>query len=112
MLATDDRGRKLMFLLVSFDLSRETKLDRQKANKYRNRLLELGFVMKQYSLYERQIKNVFKKDKLIDILKKELPDNGIITVYFLPDEVNNNQVTILGKHVKSIIFKEPTIIYL
>ncbi|MDT0740573.1 CRISPR-associated endonuclease Cas2 [Staphylococcus chromogenes] len=101
-----------MYLLVSFDLSRETKLDRRKAYKYRNRLLELGFTMKQFSLYERQIRHSYKKDKLLDILKKELPDNGIITLYFLPDEVNNSQVTILGKHVKPVIIKDPQVIYL
>ncbi|HCT0505876.1 TPA: CRISPR-associated endonuclease Cas2, partial [Staphylococcus pseudintermedius] len=40
-----------MYLLVCFDLSRETKDDRKKANQYRQRLLELGFNMKQWSLY-------------------------------------------------------------
>lgn len=101
-----------MYLLVAFDLSRETKIDRHKANKYRKQLLELGFSMKQYSLYERQIKNSYKREKIIKILKKALPDNGIITLYFLPDEVNQHQVTILGKHVDASIQKDPQIIFL
>ncbi|PNZ25816.1 CRISPR-associated endonuclease Cas2 [Staphylococcus rostri] len=101
-----------MHLLVAFDLSRETKMDRRKASKYRMQLLELGFSMKQYSLYERQIKNNYKREKIIEILKKELPDNGIITVYFIPDEVNKHQITILGKHVDHIIHREPRIVFL
>ena len=101
-----------MVLLVCFDLSRETKLDRKKARVYRERLLELGFNMKQFSLYERSISDTYKRDKILDILRKEIPDTGMITLYILPDEVNNNQVTILGKEAKYKITKEPRLIFL
>ncbi|EJD5782375.1 TPA: CRISPR-associated endonuclease Cas2 [Staphylococcus pseudintermedius] len=101
-----------MYLLVCFDLSRETKDDRKKANQYRQRLLELGFNMKQWSLYERYISNTLRKEKVLDILKKELPDTGVITLYVLLDEVNDNQVTILGKEVKRKRVKEPELIFL
>ncbi|MEB7816241.1 CRISPR-associated endonuclease Cas2 [Mammaliicoccus sciuri] len=101
-----------MFLLVCFDLSRETKLDRRKANKYRERLLELGFTMKQFSLYERHISNAYKKDKILNILSKEIPDTGVITLYLMPDEVNNKQVTILGKQSKMLFRKQPQLIFL
>lgn len=101
-----------MILLVCFDLSRETKLDRKKANKYRERLLELGFSMKQFSLYERYISTAQKKDKLLEILQKEIPDTGAITLYMLPDEVNNKQITILGKNVELIKKREPKLIFL
>ena len=48
-----------MYLLVSFDLPRDTKFEREV--KYRTRLLELGFSMKQFSLYERYVSDVQKK---------------------------------------------------
>ncbi|ELH0954343.1 CRISPR-associated endonuclease Cas2 [Staphylococcus pseudintermedius] len=99
-----------MYLLVCFDLSRETKDDRKKANQYRQRLLELN--MKQWSLYERYISNTLRKEKVLDILKKELPDTGVITLYVLPDEVNDSQVTILGKEVTRRRTKEPELIFL
>ncbi|QHW35982.1 CRISPR-associated endonuclease Cas2 [Staphylococcus ursi] len=101
-----------MILLVCFDLSRETRLDRKKANKYRERLLELGFSMKQFSLYERYISTAQKKDKLLEILQKEIPDTGSITLYMLPDEVNNKQITILGKNAELIKEREPKLIFL
>ncbi len=50
-----------MYLLVSFDLPRDTKFERRVASKYRTRLLELGFSMKQFSLYERYVSDVQKK---------------------------------------------------
>lgn len=68
--------------------------------------------MKQWSLYERYISNTLRKEKVLDILKKELPDTGVITLYVLPDEVNDNQVTILGKEVKRKRVKEPELIFL
>ncbi|MGY0244717.1 CRISPR-associated endonuclease Cas2 [Limosilactobacillus fermentum] len=40
-----------MILLLSFDLPRNTKDERKQAAKYRKRLVELGFMMKQFSLY-------------------------------------------------------------
>ena len=71
-----------MYLLVSFDLPRDTKFERRVASKYRTRLLELGFSMKQFSLYERYVSDV-QKDKILEILQQEIPDTGSITLYVL-----------------------------
>ena len=43
---------------------------------------------------------MFKKDKILEILQQEIPDTGSITLYVLPDEVNNSQITILGKRLR------------
>ena len=101
-----------MFLLISFDLPRDTKYERKIANKYRLRLLELGFSMQQFSLYERYTSDTQKKDKILSILKEEMPNTGKITMYVLPDEVNNKQITILGKEAKIINYKEPKLIFI
>lgn len=101
-----------MYLLVSFDLPRDTKFERKMASEYRTRLLELGFSMKQFSLYERYVSDVQKKDKILEILQQEIPDTGSITLYVLSDEVNNSQITILGKEVKVVVRKEPKLIFL
>ena len=70
-----------MILLLSFDLSRNTKAERKQATKYRKRLVELGFMMKQFSLYEREVVSKQTKQRLIEILKSEIPDTGLITLY-------------------------------
>ena len=84
-------------MLLSFDLPRNTKEERKQATFYRKRLVELGFQMKQFSLYEREVQSQNTRDNLIAILKKELPDTGAIVLYLLPNEVNDKQITILGK---------------
>lgn len=86
-----------MMMLLSFDLPRNTKEERKQAALYRKRLVELGFQMKQFSLYEREVQSQNTRDNLIAILKKELPDTGTIVLYLIPNEVNDKQITILGK---------------
>lgn len=88
-----------MMLLLGFDLPRNTPLERKQAVAYRKHLIELGFVMKQYSLYEREVQCENTRKNLIAALTKALPDTGRITLYLLPDKVNNSQIMILGKSV-------------
>ncbi|KRN82325.1 hypothetical protein IV43_GL001643 [Ligilactobacillus acidipiscis] len=52
--------------------------------------------MKQCSVYEREIRKNATKNRIIKVLRGELPTKGEITLYVLPDEVNDQQVTILG----------------
>lgn len=101
-----------MMMLLSFDLPRDTKEERKQASEYHKRLVELGFSMKQYSLYEREVQSNTTRNRLIEILKKEIPDSGLITLYLLPDEVNNKQITILGKDAPKITVGAPHLIVL
>ncbi|AZP04618.1 CRISPR-associated endonuclease Cas2 [Jeotgalibaca ciconiae] len=101
-----------MLLLVCFDLPRETQRERKQANKYKKRLIELGFTMKQYSLYEREIRQQSTRKKVIETLRKELPDVGAITLYLLPDEVHDGQITILGERAINRTIRNPKLIIL
>jgi CRISPR-associated protein Cas2 len=85
-----------LILLLSFDLPRNTRDERKQAAKYQKRLVELGFMMKQFSLYEREVVTSQTRQRLIEILQNEIPDTGLITLYQLPDSVNDQQITILG----------------
>ena len=99
-----------MVLLLSFDLPRNTKEERKEATEYRKRLVELGFDMKQYSLYEREVESDTTKDHLIKILKIEVPDDGMITLYLLPNEVNDKQINILGPNAPLKTVSVPKVI--
>lgn len=93
-------------LLIGFDLPRYTRRERRQATRFQKRLLDLGFSMKQFSLYEREVKRTKTKRYILQTIKEELPDSGSITLYALPKEINNKQITILGKRaVKKVIHK-------
>lgn len=57
-------------LLLSFDLPRNTKQERKQANLYRKRLVELGFSMKQFSLYEREVLSINTKRYEMILVKR------------------------------------------
>ena len=99
-----------MVLLLSFDLPRNTKEERKEATEYRKRLVELGFDMKQYSLYEREVESDTTKDHMNKILKNEVPDDGMITLYLLPNEVNDKQINILGPNAPLKTVSVPKVI--
>lgn len=99
-----------MILLVCFDLPRYTKEDRREARKFRERLISLGFQMKQYSVYERMIRKSSTKQVIFQILKKESPDQGLVTMYALPDQVHNSQFVISGHEIKPIDSTRPQVL--
>lgn len=101
-----------MVLLVCFDLPRNTKDEKRQATRYQKRLVELGFYMKQYSVYEREVRNQSTKERLLKTLREELPDSGSITIYQLPNEVNDNQITVLGKNCVMKTRRKAQIIFL
>ncbi|AOF48274.1 CRISPR-associated protein Cas2 [Tetragenococcus halophilus] len=101
-----------MMLLVCFDLPRTTRVERKQANKYQKKLVELGFTRKQFSLYEREIKQKKTREKVIEVLRTELPSTGMITLYLLPNEVNDKQITILGENAVKRTIRKPRVVFL
>lgn len=102
----------MMMLLVCFDLPRDTKEQRRKAAEYRNRLVELGFSMKQFSLYEREVQKLTTRTRVIETLGRELPDEGSIVVYQLPDQVNDEQIEILGERAVHMTKRKSQLIFI
>ena len=101
-----------MMLLVCFDLPRDTKENRKEATKYHKKLVELGFTMKQFSVYEREVRQNSTRDRVIKVLKDRLPKSDAITLYLLPNEVNDSQITILGSESIKKTVRKPQFIVL
>jgi len=99
-----------MMLLLIFDLPRSTKEEAKAANEFRKHLISIGFSMKQHSKYERPVQRLKTRDKILNDLKQRIPTTGQITVYELPDEVNNNQIVILGNKAFKKSHKNPQLI--
>ena len=96
-----------MVLLICFDLPRNTKRQRRDATKFRKRLLQLGFEMKQFSIYEREVKHSATKEKIIGQIQAELPRKGEILLYELPDRINNLKKIILGNKIVEMKNQRP-----
>ena len=73
------------WLIVMFDLPTDTKKERQSAAKFRNDLLDSGYLMLQYSIYVRCAVTLEKKARFISALKRMNPGTGNIQCLFITD---------------------------
>lgn len=56
----------IMWILVMFDLPVLTKTQMRKATQFRNNLLELGFIRKQFSVYLRPCENMAAAERMAE----------------------------------------------
>lgn len=68
--------------------------------------------MKQYSLYERHVRRMQTRDRLLSDIMEAMPAAGQIAVYELPDGVHEAQIILLGKDAAKKTFRKPRIIVL
>ncbi|MRJ09118.1 CRISPR-associated endonuclease Cas2 [Ornithobacterium rhinotracheale] len=75
-----------MWILVSFDLPTETKLDRKRASKFRKQLLDDGFSMFQFSIYMRFCSSRENTEVHIKRVKDILPKHGRVAIFRITDK--------------------------
>lgn len=73
------------WLIVMFDLPTDTPEERRLATRFRNDLLDAGYLMLQYSVYVRSAVTLDKKESFISHLKKINPNTGSIKCLFITD---------------------------
>jgi CRISPR-associated protein Cas2 len=87
------RYRK-MVLFAMFDMPTDTKGDIKKYTKFRKKLLEMGFIMFQFSIYVRfcnSLENALKYERKI---KENAPTKGSIRVLKVTEAQYKNMVII------------------
>lgn len=80
-----------------FDLPVVTEKQRKTATKFRNFLLDDGFIMMQYSVYSRICKNSDDLNKHINRLKINTPKNGNVRLLQVTENQYNNIIMFSGK---------------
>lgn len=90
-------GYRLLWLQVLFDLPVKTKAQRHAATGFRAHLLDLGFQMAQYSVYQRICSGKDQVETLIKKIESAVPDHGLIHILCFTDKQYENMVTFRGK---------------
>lgn len=80
-----------------FDLPVVTEKERSIATKFRNFLLDDGYIMMQYSVYSRICKNNDDINKHINRLKINTPKRGNIRLLQVTEKQYNNMIMFCGK---------------
>jgi len=99
-------GFRVMWLMVMFDLPVTEKEQRKEATQFRNRLLDLGFEMIQFSVYMRFCSGQSKVMTYEKRIESFLPENGKVQIITFTDK----QYTLIRSFVgqsKSVSKKAP-----
>ncbi len=86
-----------MWVVVMFDLPVGSKVEMRRATAFRNTLLELGFVRKQFSVYLRHCESLEKAQRLATQVGHCLVDNGSVSIMFLTDRQYGMTRNYMGK---------------
>ncbi len=79
-----------------FDLPVVTEKERKIATKFRNYLLDDGFIMMQYSVYSRICKNNDDLNKHINRIKANCPKTGNIRMIQVTEKQYNSMIMFSG----------------
>ncbi len=83
-------GWRMMWMIVMFDLPTNTKAQRRAATKFREYLLDNGFVMTQYSIYLRLLSGKDKARSLERKIGANVPKEGSIQILCITDKQYEN----------------------
>jgi CRISPR-associated protein Cas2 len=90
-------GYRLMWMIVMFDLPVVEKAERKAATDFRNRLLDMGFEMAQFSVYCRFCTGQSQVDTLSKRVEYALPEGGKVNILTFTDKQYERIVTFHGK---------------
>ena len=79
-------GYRAMWLVVCFDLPVGEPRERRDATRFRHRLLEDGFAMKQWSVYTRYFVTRAQADAAADRIGGYVPPMGKVSIMFITDK--------------------------
>lgn len=85
---------RMGWLVVMFDLPTDTNEEKRKAARFRNDLLDIGYLMLQYSVYVRCAVTLDKKKHLMAELGAINPGTGSVKCLFITDAQWGQMATI------------------
>ena len=95
-------GYRSMWLIVTFDLPTETPAQRKVYADFRKFLLSDGFLMHQYSVYVRHCASLENTDVHEQRIRKNMPDEGSVSIIRITDKQFGNIVNLYGKKEKKL----------
>ena len=95
--------KKIMRIIVMFDLPTLTPGQRRTYRIFRKWLIKEGFIMMQESIYSKLVLNGSSVKLVIEKIRKQKLNEGIVQVLTLSEKEYNNMEYIAGKATSNII---------
>lgn len=93
-------GYRFLWIQVLFDLPVVEAQERKDATAFRNALLDMGFEMAQFSVYQRYVSSKEAAETLIKRVETHLPSGGKVHILTFTDKQYENMRTFVGKKKK------------
>lgn len=90
-------GYQLMWMFVLFDLPVTEKAERKEATDFRKFLLDEGFIMTQFSVYQKLLSGKEEVEKYTSKIEKMLPEGGKVDIICITDKQYENIISFKGK---------------
>ena len=91
---------RILWVQVLFDLPTQTKSQRRCASEFRNSLLDLGFEMAQFLVYQKFCNGTEIAEKYTKYVENIVPEFGKVHILKFTDKQYENIITFNGKAEK------------
>jgi CRISPR-associated protein Cas2 len=91
---------RILWIQVLFDLPVTEEKERKAATRFRNDLLDMGFSMAQFSVYQRCCANKEWAEKYIKKIETLVPESGKVSILTFTDKQYENIISFNGKKKK------------
>lgn len=96
---------RIMWLFVMFDLPVGTKKERKQATKFRNKLLDAGFEMSQFSVYLKHCATAEKAEAASERIQKDIPLGGKVDILMVTDRQFANMKRLYARKLVESVSK-------
>ena len=101
-----------MRVLVMFDLPVVSAHDRKEYAKFRKYLLKNGFLMLQESVYCKLVLNSTMADSLVENLRKNKPENGLVQALKITEKQYEKMEYIVGVNCSEVLDSDERLVIL
>ncbi len=101
-----------MRVLVMFDLPVVSAHERKEYTKFRKYLLKSGFLMLQESVYCKLVMNSTMADSLVDNLRKNKPEKGVVQAIKITEKQYEKMEYIVGVNSSEVLDTDERLVFL
>lgn len=103
---------RYMRMILMFDMPVDTAEERKTYRKFRNFLINEGFIMHQFSIYSKLLLNNTANNAMIERLKANNPKKGNITLLTVTEKQFSRMVYLNGDCNTSVANTDSRIVFL
>lgn len=103
---------RYMRMILMFDMPVETAEERKAYRKFRQFLIDEGFIMHQFSIYSKLLLNNSANNAMIERLKKHNPKKGSITLLTVTEKQFARMIYLCGERDTSVANSDARLVFL